>query len=211
MAILIPQNNQKVYISSTGIVSDEEKKKADLLDADLKKELNEFERRLLTEKLLTKNGVKKDSLKVWYMLGFLLNKIANKYDILGTTDEVYYWQTIYNYISPLIQKKQPPKNYKNLFKNHFRLCAYMAIKDWNTVRDVGNWAVWRDILDNSILLKDKRVFDLVVEALKKKQYGHKEIRPFLHETRRRLTKVETKVLSQDELRSKLSGVDKLLP
>lgn len=211
MAILVKSSDGKSYISSTGLVTNEEKERADKIDRDLSKKINNLERSFLDRKLITKTAVKKDALRIWYEFGLLLYSIAEKYHILGTTDEIYYWQAIYDYVSPLIQKKHPPKKSKDPLSNHFRLCAYMSRMDWGTVKNVGNWSVWRDILDNSLVLYDQRVFNFIVSNIKNKKLGHKEIRPFLHQTRRRLKKIDTKILNDEELTEKLDGLINFLP
>lgn len=206
MAIILIKNGQKIYKSQTGIVTDEEKKRANELDATLKKEISNLENQWINSGVLTKTGIKKDSLKIWYDMGTLLNNIIDKYNIRGSEEETYFWQTIYSYVSTKVQKLPPPQKYKEKNRNHFRLCAKMAEWSWEDVRGVGNWSVWRDLFDNSKLMEDERVFKWVVNALRSLKLGHKEYRPFIHATRKRLKKIDTSILNNDELWSKLDEV-----
>jgi hypothetical protein len=82
----------------------------------------------------------------------------------------------------------------------------MAERDWSEVQEVGNWSIWRDLFDNSKLLEDERVFDWVVDAIKALKLGHKELRPFIHAVRRRLKKIDTSILTTEELFLKLNEV-----
>lgn len=211
MAIIIWHKNEKVYVSATGVITDKEKLISDRLDKELKNKISALENSLTRRNLVTPAGVKTNALRVWYEFGLLLYEIGKKYGIFGTTDEIYYWRTIYGYVSPLIQKKDPPKKSKDILRNHFRLCSFLARKKWDVVEEIGNWSVWRDILDNKEILSDVRVFDWIIETLRRSKLGHKQLRPFLHETRRRLTKLDTSVLNDKELRSKLIGLTDLLP
>ena len=87
----------------------------------------------------------------------------------------------------------------------------MASKgSWSFVKDVGNWSVWRDLLDNSRLQEDQRVFDWVVDCLHGSGLGHKEVRPFVHEVRRSLKNKDTSVLTSQELFARLEPYKGLL-
>ncbi len=211
MAIVIYKNGEKTYASSTGAVTTADKELADKLDQELTTKIPELENELLNMRLVSSSAIKKDALQVWFKLGTLLNEIADRYSVIGTTDEPYFWEGIYHYVSPLIQKGEKPKRSKDMRTNHFRLCGYMARKDWNTVKSVGNWSLWRDLLDNIRLQVDARVFDWVVETLKGRDLGHKQARPFIHEVRRRIKNKETRFLSDGELRAKLETAIEMLP
>lgn len=212
MAIVLSKGGEKYYASGTGRVTAEDRTKADNLDKELKAKLKALEKSLVNRGLVLPDGTKKDALKVWYETGKLLNEDGTKYGILGTSDEPYYWQAIYNYVSPVIQRAEPPKSSTSPLRNHFRLCAYMAKRgDWEFVKGVGNWSVWRDLLDNIRLQEDPRVFDWVVNAIHKSGLGHKEVRPFIHQVRRGLKNKDTKVLTDKELITKLHPLLDLIP
>lgn len=207
MAILLRKKNQKVYVSSTGAVTDKEKIRADKLDSYLAASIKRLEKNWIEKGLLSKGGIKKDVLKIWYEMGDLLNKVVDKFKIRGTTDEPIFWQAIYGYVSKLVQRRPPPKRSTEWQRNHFRLCAKMAERPWQEVQRVGTWSMWRDIFDNSKLLEDERVFDWVVQTIVKSGLGHKDLRPFIHATRRRLKKIDTSILKDHELSAKLEEVE----
>src|SRR3989338_7364089 len=104
MAILLKKNKNKIYLSSNGVITNSDKKIADKLDLELSISLKKLENDWLKSGILTKKGIKKDVLKIWYELGSTLNKLIDKYNIRGTSDEPYYWRSIYNHVSTLIQK-----------------------------------------------------------------------------------------------------------
>lgn len=206
MAILIKKNNKNVFVSGTGVITNAEKQQAENLNSELKKSISYLETGFIRKGLLTEEGVKKDALQIWYEIGNVLNEKIDKYKIRGSVDEPYFWQSIYDYISKKIQKNPPPKRSSEWKRNHFRLCAKMAERQWSEVKTVGPWSIWRDVFDNAKLLEDDRVFDWVIKAINKSKLGHKELRPFIHATRRQLNKTDTSVLTTEELYKKLDDV-----
>ncbi len=206
MAILIKKNNKNIFVSGTGVVTNDEKERAEKLSVELKKSFADLETGFIRRGLLTNSGIKKDALQIWYAIGGVLNHTLDKYGIRGSVDEPYFWQSIYDYTSKRIQRNPPPKRSQEWKRNHFRLCAKMAERKWEDVKEVGSWSVWRDLFDNNKILEDDRILDLVVEKIKELHKGHKELRPFIHKIRRNLKKVDTSVLSDKELRNKLNKI-----
>lgn len=206
MAIIIKKNNSTVFVSGTGIITNSEKMLAEKLSTEIKTSISSLELTLIRSKLLTNTGVKKDALQIWYKLGKLLNQLVDKYQIRGSTDEPYFWQSIYDYVSENIQKKSCPKRSGEWRRNHFRLCAKLAERKWELVRNVGPWSVWRDLFDNKKLLEDGRVLNIVAFNINKLHCGHKELRPYIQSVRFGLKKVDTTVLSIKELEHKLNNI-----
>jgi hypothetical protein len=211
MAIVLLRGGEKYYASSTGRVTNEDRQKAEQIDNELSHKLKKYEKEALRKAIILPNGTKKDALRIWYDIGSLLNGVATKHRILCTSDEPLYWQSIYNHIPAIIQRNDTPQS-ASTKKNHFRQCAYMAGKgDWKFVKSVGNWSVWRDLLDNSRIQEDARVFDWVVHTIHKSGLGHKEVRPFIHEVRRSIKNKDTSVLTDEELKAKLQPLINLIP
>lgn len=206
MAILVYKNNTPEYLSASGAVTDEQKKKALDLHEELKSSIAALETNFYKAGIVYKEGIKNDALRVWYRIGKLLNHIAKKYGILGTTDEIYFWPAIYNYVSKNIQKKSPPKNYRDLYRNHFKRCSILANYNWITVKRVGTWAEWRDLLDNKTLLIDERVLKWTIKKIIKLHIGHKEFRPFLHNLRRGVKRYNTGIFDDQELEKLLNRI-----
>ncbi len=206
MAILLRKDNEKIYFSDKGPVTEEKKTKADTLDGELNSGIQRLLKLFLKMHLITKNGRKKDALRVWYGFGKFLLDLANKYKIIGSGDEIYFWQAIYDHLPKEFQKNPPPKRFRQLSKNQYRKAAIMAQYPWDTIKKVGRWAVWNDILDNPKILNDKRILDWIVRKVIKNPLPHKEIRKFLYAVSTRLRKIDTSVLSLEELKQKLDTV-----
>jgi hypothetical protein len=210
MAIKLKKNGEFVYTSQTGLVSESERKKADLLYKEIQKSIYTLEKKLLKKQILTREGRKKNALRVWFEFGKLLHRIVKKYNIIGTPDEEFFWQSIYDHVSPIVQKKPMPKRSKNWKQNHFRLCFLMAKnRNWESVKSVGNWSLWREIFDNKKILEDERLFNWTVNKiikLRKQGMGHKKIRPFLYEISKRFKRIDTNLLTNKELTTKLQDL-----
>jgi hypothetical protein len=206
MAILIKKDNSNIFVSGTGIVTNSEKKVAEQLSVDLQKSFAGLELKFLQEGILSKSGTKRNALAIWYKIGNALNILIDKYQIRGSADEPFFWQSIYDYVPINIQKNPPPKRSHEWRRNHFRLCAKMAERSWEDVEKVGSWSVWRDLFDNNKILEDDRVLKFVIERIKSTHKGHKELRPFIHKIRRELKKVDTSVLSNEELNNRLKDL-----
>jgi len=206
MAILIKKENKNVFVSGTGIITNSEKKTAEDLSRELKKTFLDLEKSFIQKGLLSKTGAKKNALEIWYEIGKALNRIIDNYKVRGSVDEPLFWQSIYDYVPLTIQKNPPPKRSYEWKRNHFRLCAKVAERNWEDVNKVGPWSVWRDLFDNNKILEDDRVLNIVVEKIKNTNKGHKELRPFIHKIRRELKRVDTSVLSDDELNNKLKDL-----
>ena len=211
MAIILLRDGEKTYASGTGRLTGHEKERAEKIFQDLETRLGTYETNAINNGYILSDGTKKNALRVWYDIGKILDEIADKYKILGTSDEPYYWQSIYDHVSPLIQKSQPPQKTAGV-NNHFKRCALMARKrDWAFVQSVGNWSTWRDLLDNIRLQQDSRVFKWVVDNLHDHKLGHKEARPFVHAVRRSIKGKDTTVLTDQELTAKLRPLKELIP
>ena len=210
MAIRLRKDGNTIYASSSGLLIESEKRQADKLDRELGLSIVNLEKQLIEEGAVTKDGKKKDALKVWYKFGKLLNRLGAKYKVIGSSYEKFYWRAVYDHVSPRIQKGQFPKKSERWKTNHFRICGLMARRPWKEVKKLGPWSVWKDIFDNKKVLEDPRVEDWVVKTisdLRKRGWGHKNIRVFLYAVSRRIRDIETTILTKRELYKKLQEIE----
>jgi len=205
-AIVLKVNGERVYESASGAAAYADRRRADKIDGDLKETISKLERRWKNKGLVSEKKRKSNALTVWYELGSELNRIGNQYRIFGTTDEPPFWRALYDIVPKTVQRKRMPKRSKEWRRNHFRLCALMAKRSFTEIKRVGAWSVWRDLFDNAKLFDDPRVFDWVAGKITKVSGGHKSIRPFIHAVRRRIKRLDTTILSDDELKEKLESI-----
>jgi len=211
MVIVFKKNNQYIYKSEKGFLDEEEIEQAEKMAKALDKEFTNFEKKM--KKLgKIKQNKKKDVIFIWYNLGKLIRKYITKYEIKTETLGINeFWRALYDF-SPTTIINNFPNRSKSLTQNHFYLCYLISEFDWNFVKKVGNWAIWREIFDNKQILKDekKRVLIWVANKIsffkKNGIKDHKKIRPFLYAVSKRIKNLETRVLSDQELINKLEEI-----
>lgn len=210
MAIILRVEGEKTY--QPGVTDKAERQRAEEIDQRLADGIAALEKSL-RERGMVRRGKKVDAARVWYEFGTLLNQIGDDCDIFGGPDEPNYWLAVHDHVSDDFQKEWTLSKTGDPLRNHFRICGRMARYPWETVQQVGTWALWRDIFRyNRQLVEDKRVLDWVIDVLKRHSGpGHKAMRPFLEEVRRRIQNKETDVLSDDELRALLADAENKAP
>jgi hypothetical protein len=199
MSIVIYKDGEKIYSTGKfnpggmGIVKESER--ADSIDRDLSKGFSDLAGKWESDGY-TKNGKisSNQAGKVWYDTGKLINSIADRYHIFGSSDEFFYWQAIEHYID-------------SNRSNHFKNCSFLARLAWSDVVSVGNWSVWRDILDTKKMTEDERVLKWLVGKVKGRSLGHKEIRKITQPISRDLKNTDTSILSEEELIERLNGIE----
>lgn len=210
MAIVIRIEGERTY--QPGSTGQEERQRADEIDYRLSEDIAKLETDL-RERGMVMAGKKVDAAQVWYEFGAVLNSIGDDFDIFGTPDEATFWLAVHDYVSDDFQEEWTLTKIGDPHRNHFRICGRMARYPLETVKQVGTWALWRDIFRyNRKLVEDKRVLDWVIDVLKRHAGpGHKAMRPFLEEVRRRIQNKETDVLTQAEFERLFEGAESLAP
>lgn len=201
MVTIFRKNNKLIYESKSGLMNKKEITKAEKIYKDLTTKLSRIENKLSKEK---------SALKKWHLVGNVLKKLVRKYRLEELNEYGTFWISIYDYVPKLLQKNIIPKRSMNWKQNHFYQCMQMSKYNWKTVVSVGNWSIWREMFDNKKIIEDNRILSWVIEKLKKfKKYklGHKDIRPFLYAISNRLKKIDTSVLTQEELYYKLDQIN----
>lgn len=210
MVVIFKKNNTFIYESKTGLIGSREIKEAEKIYRELSKQLTNLEKNLIRKKLLSRQGQKKDALYIWYYVGKILLDLIKKYNLKDKGEEEFLWKSIYDFIPKTIQKKGIPKRSLDWQRNHFRLCTIMAQYEWNFVKSVGNWSIWREIFDNKKILTDMRVFNWTIKKIKlfnnQGIYDHKSIRQFLYAISKRLKDIDTSLLLDNELINKLEQI-----
>lgn len=208
-AVIFKKNNERVYVSGTGVITSVEKKKAEKLDERLRIDIKNLENKLQKESLITQDGIKKNALKIWYEFGLTIRKITHEFKVIGTNDEPFFWRAIYDHVGIKIQRKPMPKKSMNWKQNHFRLCYIIAQHPWNEIQEIGNWSIWKDILDNKTILEEDRLLNWTTKKiifLRRKGFDHKKIRKFFYSISNKLKKIDISVLTNLELEKKLASI-----
>ncbi len=200
MVIKIRKRNKKgeqvEYKSNKKILTPQDIKEADKFDLFLNKEIKEIEKVLLKEKVISEKGVKKDPLKVWYIIGKHINEFLESKHVVRE-DEHLFWDYLYGR-SSLINKTLPLTVISKT-RNDFKIASLLAKYPLKLIRSVGSWALWREILGYNIFLNDKRVLNFVINELIKFPRTRDKARPFLKSICNRFKKIDSSVLNDKEL------------
>lgn len=200
MVIKIPKKDKKrgrfQYKSFKKILTPQDIKKADEFDLHLRKTIKEIEKTLLRDKVISIKNGKKDTLRVWYIIGKHINNFLKKYPI-PVEEEDLFWNYLYGR-SSLIHKGVPHHRISRA-RNDFRTASLLARYPFQMVRRVGSWALWREIIGYRVFIKDERVLRFILDELTKTPRTRDEARPFLKLLASRLKRIDTSILNDREL------------
>lgn len=200
MVIKIRKRNKKgervEYKSNKKILTPQDIKEADRFDLFLNKEIKKIEKILIKEKVISEKGVKKDPLKVWYIIGKYINEFLKSKHI-EREDEHLFWNYLYGR-SSLINKTLP-LTVISKSRNDFKTASLLAKYPFKIVKNVGSWALWREILGYKIFLDDERVLNFVINELIKFPRTRDEARPLLKLIANRFKRIDTTVLNKEEI------------
>jgi len=205
MAIKVRKKNRSKetvqYKSTKKIITSQDIKEADRFDSALNQEIREIEKVLLRKKMLTPESRKSDMLGAWYLIGTRINKFLKEYRV-SPEEERLFWDNLYGRF--LLISKTIPTSKISKTRNDFRIASLLAHHPITKLEKIGLWALWREIITYKAF-KDERVLNWVLKKLE--QFPPKtrnEGRPFLKAVSARLKKIDTTVLNDKELASKLS-------
>lgn len=206
MAIKTNKKSSKgkvIYKSNKIIITAEDKSKADREYSELEKMINGVEKILSRQGFLTKDARKKDALVVWYTIGKELDEYLNK-KRMNKDEEKLFWDNLYGRW-PKVHSGLP--RFKvNLTKNDFKTAKELAKFDFNELKKVGSWGLWREIISYKRICNDPRIIEWIVKELTKKPRTRDESRPLLKAISNRFKKIDTTILTQEELDNKLTEI-----
>src|SRR3989338_9283621 len=191
------------YKSAKKILTPQDIKEADRFDDALNQEIQEIEKVLLKEKMLTPEARKSNMLGAWYLIGTRINNFLKKYKV-SSEEENLFWDHLYGR-SSLISKTAPTSKISKT-RNDFRIASLLAHHPITKLEKIELWALWREIITYKAF-KDERVLNWVIKKLEQSPpKTRNEGRPFLKAVSAILKKIDTTVLNNRELASKLNEV-----
>ncbi len=198
------KNNRIIYKSTKKILTPKDIQKADRFDSNLEKMLKKLEGSLLKSGILSYSGKKKNALKVWYKIGKSINKFLKIHSI-DNKDISYFWHSFYGR-SKLIHKSSLSIK-SGLSRNDFKTASVLSNYRWETVKKVGPWAMWREIISYKCVEKDSRILKWIIKQLINKPRTRDEARPLLKAIARRFKRMDTSILSKRELFQKFNEIE----
>lgn len=197
------EGKSDAYKSSKKILSSRDIKEADRFDAKLEKEIKEIERILVKEDMLSAYARKYDMLGAWYLIGTKINSFL-KENKVSIEEENFFWNQLYG--RSLLIGKDVPKNKVSKTRNDFRIASLLANIPKKKLQKIELWALWREVLTYKAC-RDERVLDWIIRGIEEiNPQKRNDARPFLKATTARLKRIETTVLSDNELIKKLREV-----
>lgn len=190
------------YKSSKSILTPGDIKKADDFDIRLNEKIKDIESILEAKNIISDKG-KKDPLMVWYLVGKNINKFL-KDNYLEKDDEDLFWNYLYSR-SSVINKTTPTKRISQT-RNDFRLASKLARYKFSEIKEVGSWAIWREMLAYKIFMYDERILKWIIKELIKFPKTRKGARLILKSIASRFKGIDTLVFSDIEIIKKIKEV-----
>lgn len=170
MAVIIRKTiefgNQEIeskVIEPTGVLSKEDRLRAEKLDALLNVRIPEIAEEVIEEVKNDANTVKR-----WHTLGKKLREIVNDRELVlqSDIDNLLIWQAIWQYLPQTMLPERtntdtpyPDKQHKR--QDHLSLCYELSNFTWEEVRWIKKWSFVHEITARPSLLRDKRIFRLL--------------------------------------------------
>lgn len=188
MAIKIKKGDSYLYKSDEGVLNNLSKIRADHIYEDAVKEFSALK------------YSKKDALETWYRRGLMANKLINKHKI-GFDEKKFFWVMLYDAAGLDV-----PERSRNA-RNDFQTASVLASYQLNELKKVGSWGLWREVIGSSRIIVDERVATWVAKKIIDESISRDNARPLLKYVRNRLKGLDTSVLSNFELQTKLNSED----
>src|SRR6266566_4139648 len=202
-AIIIEKDSEgKVKTQRSSVpLTKELEEKAIALDGYLSKRIPDLENGLVSGKLLDENIPEPESKKtkgnvqLWHALGVGLRAICDKYAITGRRERGWLWEAIEaNYATERIIRAARGRT-----RSHFEYCFRLSRFPIEFAQKL-NWSEWVYFFDSRTVREDQRADDWVMSLVSKgEQVGRKEFRRFTELLNKRVQRLDTSVLTQDEL------------
>jgi len=206
MAIRLDDSSSKYnkrYKTTKSILTDQDIKKADVFDKALRNTIKKIENELTSAKLVDKENRKQDSLLVWYKVGSMINDFLLK-NVLSKEDKGFFWDSLYGR-SEIIHKG----NLIHPRRNDYRTASILAKHSYAKLNAAGTWSMWREALTYSGITNDDRIFEWLVNFLAKEKLTRDKTRPILKLVGKRFKRIDTKMLSDQELDQKLNELENI--
>jgi hypothetical protein len=190
------ENGTPMYRSTVIPPPEEDMAKAKQLGQHLSVRVPEIEKSLKSEFRRARGRKHRPGdAHMWRTLGEELDRICRAYSVGNARERQWLWEAIQNlYASDFIKKKERGRT-----RNHFEYC-YQLAQFPAEFSDQINWSEWVYFFDSRAVREDQRT----VTWLKSKVEGNtavdrREFRRFIERLNKRIQKLDTSVLTDDEL------------
>jgi len=142
-----------------GVISKEEREKADSLDEFLSKRVPQIAMEVANE-----IPNKKDTVKKWHLFGVKLHEIVDNREIVMEADieNMRIWEAIWYFLPKTLKtqrtnfdKYYSEKQHKR--QDHLSLCYELGQFSWEEVNWLKRWGDWHEITARRAIVLDKRI------------------------------------------------------
>jgi hypothetical protein len=189
------------------ILTADDKKQAEKLDAFLKKKVKQIEREVKETDLLALKGRKGKVHKLWYVIGKRLEFVEDQ-SIVSTEDRDFVWRAIYDHAADIAPGPITERALRDPETSHFSYCFKISRFPWKFVEMAGDWTSWSEFFDRKETKNDPRIIQWLGEAASKNKIAGRQnwLRPITKAIHKEFNMKDTTVFSDSELYSKLDKI-----
>jgi len=166
------QEIESKVIEPSGVLSKEDRLRAEMLDEVLRSRVPEIAHEVMQE-----IPIDSDKLRRWYTLGKKLRSIVEDRNLVlqSDIDNMLVWQAIWQYLpASMIPNRtkldKPYSDKQHKRQDHLSLCYVLSNYAWKEISWIRKWSFVHEITARPSLLRDKRIFTALgqsIEALER--------------------------------------------
>lgn len=154
-------------IEPSGVISKEDRLRAERLDDLLRSRIPQ-----IADEVLNEVPDDSDKVKRWHTLGTKLREIVDDRNLVlqSDIDNMLVWQAIWQFLPPFmipsrtnIDKPYSDKQHKR--QDHLSLCYELSSYPWDEVSWIKRWAYVHEITARPSLIRDKRILGTLGDIL----------------------------------------------
>lgn len=164
----------KVYKTAPGkLVTDDEKKKAEQLDAVLTERMKKIEHEMKDNGLLILKGKRGKVHKLWYEVGKRLDFVTDT-SIVTAEDREFVWRALYDHTAKLTPGPLSERVKRDPITSHFSYCYKLSRFPWQFVDMAGDWTSWSEFFDRKETKNDSRIIEWLGNKARKNNVSSRQ-------------------------------------
>jgi hypothetical protein len=198
----------KVYKTAPGkLVTDDEKKKAEQLDAVLIERMKKIEHEMKDNGLLVLKGKRGKVHKLWYEVGKRLDFVMDT-SIVAAEDREFVWRALYDHAAKLAPGPLSERVKRDPETSHFSYCYKLSRFPWQFVDMAGDWTSWSEFFDRKETKNDYRIIEWLGNKARNDNVSSRQnwLRPLTKAIHREFERKDTTVFSTEELYNRLDKI-----
>lgn len=164
----------KVYKTAQGkLVTDNEKRRAEQLDAILTERMKKIEQEMKDNGLLALKGKRGKVHKLWYEVGKRLDFIMDT-SIVTAEDREFVWRALYDHLGKLAPGPLSERVKRDPETSHFSYCYKLSRFPWQFVNMAGDWTSWSEFFDRKETKNDSRIIEWLGNKARKNNVSSRQ-------------------------------------